>query len=214
MRCGSCEIGIGNWGAEKEAAYKLPKTRSNFPVSMSPSTMSSASSSSSHRLPAIVYSHSSKWLEKFSPPPSISLNSPFPWRAPSPQFGCLWSLGVSEAHIFCVVVLYSDALSASPLVEKKKKKIAATVFTSSSLLFFAQTPCGLLENGCVPFPFEKACMGLTLMIFHCSSFNFTLELRPNLPRNVATIAVCVDEPELELELCRMWAPLNPWAFPY
>lgn len=139
-----------------EAAYKLPKTRSNFPVSMSPSTLSSASSSSSPslRLPAIVYSHSSKWLEKL---PLLKLPlSTERGRAPSPQFGCLWSLGVSVAHIFCVVVLYSDALSASPLVAKKKKKrkkIVATVFTSSSLLFFAQTPCGLLEreNGC-PFP--------------------------------------------------------------
>lgn len=170
MRCGSCEIGIGNWGAEKEAAYKLPKTRSNFPVSMSPSTMSSASSSSSHRLPAIVYSHSSKWLEKFSPPPSISLNSPFPWRAPSPQFGCLWSLGVSEAHIFCVVVLYSDALSASPLVEKKKKKNCCYCFYFFFFIIFCTNALWAAREWVRPLPLWKSLYGADVDDFSLLEF--------------------------------------------
>lgn len=140
MRCGSCEIGIGNWGAEKEAAYKLPKTRSNFPVSMSPSTMSSASSSSSHRLPAIVYSHSSKWLEKFSPPPSISLNSPFPWsQARSLAAFDRWAF---LKLIFFVLLSCTQTHCQHPPWWKKKKKLLLLFLLLLLYYFLHKRPVG------------------------------------------------------------------------
>lgn len=213
MRCGSCQIGVGNWGAEQWRGGR-PLINCQRPAAIFRFQCRHRHCHRHrhrHRLvsrPSSIVIRQSGWRNT----PPLSWTSPFQGGTGSKPAVWLplivWRF--CSSYFLCCCPVLRRIVSIPLGGKKKRKKIVATVFTSSSLLFFAQTPCGLLEREC-PFP-EKACMGLTLMIFHCSSFNFTLELRPNLPRNAATIAVCVDEPELELELCGMWAQLNPWAF--